>query len=53
MYHNLRDPSKSLDLAPALKYTSLMSAIKFADANYITVLTTEEELIYDECEVKF
>ena len=34
-------------MVPALKHNSLVSGPKFADANYITVLTPTEVLIYD------
>ena len=34
-------------MVPDLKHNSLISASKFADANYITVLTPTEVLIYD------
>ena len=39
-------------MVTALKDNSLMSASKFLDANYITVLTLEEVLIYNVNEVK-
>ena len=39
-------------MVPALKDNSLISAIEFADANYITVLTPEGVLIYDGNETK-
>ena len=34
-------------MVPVIKYNSLLSASKFADTNYITVLNPEEVLIYD------
>ena len=34
-------------MVPALKHNSLLSGPKFADANYITILTPDEVLIYD------
>ena len=43
----LRDPARTVDIVPDLKHNSLISASKFADANYITVLTPTEVLIYD------
>ena len=39
-------------MVPELKSNSMMSARKFADTNYITVLTPEEVLVYNENEVK-
>ena len=51
IYHNLRYPTRTVDMVPALKHNSLMSAIKFMDANYIKVLIPEELLIYDVNEV--
>ena len=35
-------------MVPNLKHNSLMSARKFADAQYITVLTTTEVFVYDD-----
>ena len=43
----LREPARTVDIVPDLKHNSLISASKFADANYITVLTPTEVLIYD------
>ena len=45
--HNVRKPARTVDMVPALKHNSLISGSKFADANYITVLTPSEVLIYD------
>ena len=39
MHHNLGEPAITVDMVPALKHNSFMSARKFADENYITVLT--------------
>ena len=44
---NLREPARTVDIVPDLKHNSLISASKFADANYITILTPTEVLIYD------
>jgi len=43
----LREPAMSVDIVPDLQHNSLISASNFADANYITVLTPTEVLIYD------
>ena len=52
MHHNLRYPEIKLYMVPSLKHNSLMSVIKFVDANYITVLTPEEVVICNRNEVK-
>ena len=52
MQHNLRYPTRIVDMAPALKHNSLISTSKLLDTNYITVLTPKEELIYDVNGVK-
>ena len=36
-----------MEIVPNLKHNSLITASKFADANYITVLTPTEVLFYD------
>jgi len=33
----LREPARTVDMVPDLKHSSLISASKFADANYITI----------------
>ena len=48
LHHMLRDPARTLDMVPNLKHNSLMSARKFADVQYITVLTPNEVLVYDD-----
>ena len=52
MLHNLGEPEIIVDMDPDLRHNSLMSATKFMDENYITVLTPEELLFYDGNEVK-
>ena len=47
LYHGVRDPVKTVDKVPQPKHNSLISGGKFADKNYITVLTPTELLIYD------
>ena len=42
-----REPARNVDMVPALRHNSLLSGSKFADTNYITVLTPTEVLIYD------
>ena len=41
-----------MDIVPVLKHSSLISEIKFSDANYIPVLVPEGLLVYDGNEVK-
>ena len=47
LYHDVHEPAKTVDMAPQLQHNSLISGGKFADANYITVITPTEVLIYD------
>ena len=47
LYHDVCEPAKTVDMVPELKHNSLISGYKFADANYITVLTPTDVLIYD------
>ena len=42
LHHNVREPARTVDMVPALKHNSLISGPKFADANYVTVLTPTE-----------
>ena len=39
LHHSIRDQARKVDMVPNLKHNSLMSARKFADAQYITFLT--------------
>ena len=39
LHHEVREPARTADVVPGLARNSLLSAIKFADAKYITVLT--------------
>ena len=48
LHHMVREPARTVDMVPNLNNNSLMSARKFADAQYITVLTTTEVLVYDD-----
>ena len=47
LYPDVCEPAKTVDMVPELKQNSLISGGKFAYANYITVLTPTEVLIYD------
>ena len=47
LYHDVREPAKTVEMIPQLQHNSLISGSKFADANYITVLTPTEVLFYN------
>ena len=47
IHHRVREPARTVHMVPNLNHNSLMSASKFADANYISVLTPTEVLVYD------
>ena len=47
LHHKVREPARTVDMVPDLKHNSLISGAKFAEANYVTVLTPDELLIYD------
>ena len=47
LFHDVRELAKTVEMIPQLHHNSLISGGKFADANYITVLTPTEVLIYD------
>ena len=46
LFHDVREPAKTVDMVPELQHNSLISGGKSADANYKTVLTPTEVLIY-------
>ena len=48
LHHPLREPARSADVVPSLVRNSFLSASKFADVKYVTVLTPKEVLIYDD-----
>ena len=47
LFHDVCEPAKTVDMVPQLQHNSLISGGKFADTNYITVLTPTEVLIYN------
>ena len=47
LFHDVCEPAKTVYMVPQLHHNSLISGGKFVDANYITVLTPTEVLIYD------
>ena len=48
LQHDVREPAQTVDIVPDLQHNSLLSASKFADAGYVTVLMETEVLIYDK-----
>ena len=48
LHYMVREPAHTMDMVPNLKQNSLMSASKFAHAQYITFLTPTEVLVYDD-----
>ena len=48
LHHPVREPARSADVVPGLARNTLLSASKFADAKYVSVLTPEEVLIFDD-----
>ena len=47
LHHRLRQPAREVDIVPSLAEHTLISASKFADANYFTVYDDKEVNIYD------
>ena len=47
LHHDVREPAKTVDIVPELQHNSLISGSKFADADYVIILTPTELLIYD------
>ena len=45
--HDLREPTKMVDMVPALASDTLVSGRKFADADYISIYDSLEVNIYD------
>ena len=48
LHHSVRERAGTVEMVPNLKQNSLMSARKFADAQYSTVLTPTELWVYDD-----
>ena len=48
LHHDVREPSRTVDITPALKHNYILSGSKFSDAKYVTVLKPTEVLIYDD-----
>ena len=49
--HELRAPSDKVDPVPGVHYT-LLSGVKFADADYFTILDKDSINIYDRKKTK-
>ena len=47
LHHDVREPARTVDIVPDLQHNLLLSGSKFSDANYVTILTPKEVLIYD------
>ena len=45
LHHEVREPARTAYVVPGLARNSLLSASKFADAKYVTVLTPDKVLI--------
>ena len=52
LFHDVREPARTVDLVPAMKKDTLISVGKFADAGYLTVFDEEEVNIYDGLKTK-
>ena len=39
LHHQVKEPARTVDMVPGLKHNTLLSASKFADAGYTTILT--------------
>ena len=50
--HPVRDPANKVDMVPDLVEDSLISGPNFAEAGYVTLLTPDELLIFDEKDLK-
>ena len=48
LHHKVQEPVRIVDMEPNLARNSLLRASKFTNAKYVTVLTTEEVLIFDD-----
>ena len=47
-HHKVQEPARTLDMVPNLAQNSLISARKRSDAKYVTILTPEEVLMFDD-----
>ena len=48
LHHEVREPARTADVVPGLALNLSLSASKFADAKYVTVLTPDKVLIFDD-----
>merc|ERR1712051_96079 len=47
LYHEIREPARTVDIVPALGRNSLLSGGKFAEAGYVSICDDKEVNIYD------
>ena len=47
LYHEVREPARTVDIVPALGRNSLLSGGKFAEAGYVSICDDKEVNIYD------
>ena len=52
LYHNAREPGRTVDMVPALADNSLLSGGKFSDAGYMSICDRSEVNFYDRQSVK-
>ena len=52
LYHNVRKPTNTVDVVPALADNSLLSGGKFSDAGYVSVCDGSKVNLYDGQSVK-
>ena len=52
LHHELCEPARTVDMVPQLQHNSLISGVKFAEANYVTILTPDEVLVFDGEDLK-
>ncbi len=47
LQHDVRHPAKDVHIVPGIECDSLLSILKFADANYVAIFDKDEANIYD------
>ena len=47
LQHQVRDPTRKIDIVPGIKTDSLISMVKFANADYMAVFDKEKVEIFD------
>ena len=51
LYHGLQEPARTIDMVPKQIKNSLLIAVKFSDAKYVSIVNEEEVNIYDSNDV--